>query len=104
MADPQAGAAFAATWDAFCGAACMQGPTPGHREAWAAGRSTYAVWAIRVESEALHDRVCWSLAPPSVASCGRPSCCDVGKTAAPNDRVRRIFARPPDSGGARGPT
>ncbi len=57
MADPQADAAFAETWDTFCGAPCMQGPTPGHREAWAAGRSTYAVWAVRVESEALHDRV-----------------------------------------------
>lgn len=29
----------------------MLGPTPGHREAWAAGRTHYAVWGIRVSAD-----------------------------------------------------
>lgn len=49
--------AFAATWQSFCAADRLLGPTPGHREAWAGGRRTYAVWGVRVSTEAVHRRV-----------------------------------------------
>ena len=48
---------FDATWDHFCSSPHLLGPTPGHRAAWAAGRPAYAVWAIRLTSPALRDRV-----------------------------------------------
>ena len=49
--------AFRTNWERFCAAERFLGPTPGHREAWAAGRGTYAVWAVRVEAEAVRRRV-----------------------------------------------
>ena len=50
-------ATFAATWQTFCAAPRMLGPTSGHRAQWAAGRTTYAVWGIRVSAESVLERV-----------------------------------------------
>ena len=52
----EARARFAATWSTFCAAPRMLGPTPGHRQEWAAGRTRYAVWGIRVRAEAVRER------------------------------------------------
>jgi 2'-5' RNA ligase len=53
---PPANDAFAATWERFCAAPHLLGPTPGVRERWAAGRADYAVWAIRIHAEAILQR------------------------------------------------
>jgi len=52
-----AGALSDATWSRFCAAPHLLGPTPGHRAQWAAGRVDYAVWAVRLTSEAVSQRI-----------------------------------------------
>jgi len=48
---------FRATWQQFCDAPQLLGPTPGVREQWASGRPHYAVWAIRIDDDAVTRRV-----------------------------------------------
>jgi len=57
LPDHQSVQAFATTWTQFCTATHLLGPTPGVRERWAAGRTQYAVWAIRIRSDAVSQRV-----------------------------------------------
>ena len=60
-APPPTGAAtegdFRATWQEFCAAPRLLGPTPGVREQWAAGRPHYAIWAVRIDDAEVTRRI-----------------------------------------------
>ena len=45
------------TWQAFQSATHTLAPTPGFRARWHAGRTTYAVWMVRVDGPRLRSRV-----------------------------------------------
>jgi 2'-5' RNA ligase len=44
-------------FDTFCAPGTTWGPSPGVREAWAAGRRRYAVWLLRVQPPAVLERM-----------------------------------------------
>jgi hypothetical protein len=48
---------FASAWQRFVAASTTFGPTAGAREAWARGRSRYAVWLLRVDDDAVCHRL-----------------------------------------------
>jgi 2'-5' RNA ligase len=49
--------AFEATWRHFAATRETLGPSPGEREAWHRGRSPYAVWLLRIDVDAVHERM-----------------------------------------------